>query len=235
MSTELLAVRQASTTDLARVVEIMARGFESDPVFAYIYSDPETRLAYAQAFFRIFVPYFAEHGTIHLEGSGASAALWVAMEPDNEADFESLVGPVLDASGPYADRALACFEVLGAAHPHGPAHGYLNFVATLPASQGKGYGARVLRQELDRLDAAGTPAYLEATTERSAALYARLGFTHINSPINLPDGPRLYPMWREPQPASYPQQVGRRRPSADRRGRLRASCGGRPPGSITTR
>jgi RimJ/RimL family protein N-acetyltransferase len=44
------------------------------------------------------------------------------------------------------------------------------------------------------------PAYLEASTERSAALYERLGFVHLGKRC-VPDGPRFWPMRRPPQAA----------------------------------
>ena len=34
-----------------------------------------------------------------------------------------------------------------------------------------------MRRTLDRCDAEGAPAYMEASSERNAALYERLGFT----------------------------------------------------------
>lgn len=56
----------------------------------------------------------------------------------------------------------------------------------------------VLIPHLGRLaecDAAGLPAYLEASSPRNISLYARHG-----SPIRWPDGPELFPLWREPAP-----------------------------------
>jgi RimJ/RimL family protein N-acetyltransferase len=63
--------------------------------------------------------------------------------------------------------------------------------------QGQGLGTALLRQTLDRCDREGVAAYLEASTERSAALYARLGFVHLGE-LRVPDGPRFWPMRRPP-------------------------------------
>jgi len=42
------------------------------------------------------------------------------------------------------------------------------------------------------------PAYLEASTERNRGLYLRHGFADRGG-LRLPgDGPRMWPMWREP-------------------------------------
>ena len=58
--------------------------------------------------------------------------------------------------------------------------------------------SRSLAEVLDRCDDEGIPAYLEASTERSRALYLRHGFEVLNE-IRMPgDGPPMWRMWREP-------------------------------------
>ncbi len=69
-----------------------------------------------------------------------------------------------------------------------------------PRPRGEGLGAALVRHVLDRCDREGLPAYLEASSERSAKLYERLGYTFTDRTLDLPDGPRMYPMWREPRP-----------------------------------
>jgi GNAT superfamily N-acetyltransferase len=58
-------------------------------------------------------------------------------------------------------------------------HHYVPFVGVAPDRQGAGIGTRLMQPTLDRCDQDQLPAYLEATTERNAALYARLGFEQI--------------------------------------------------------
>ena len=74
-------------------------------------------------------------------------------------------------------------------------------MGVVPEAQGRGRGATLLRHMLDRCDAESMPAYLEATTERSRALYALHGF-EVTEELRLPGGgPPLWPMWREPGPS----------------------------------
>ncbi len=68
----------------------------------------------------------------------------------------------------------------------------------MAAEQVQGLGSALMRPALDRCDADGVSAYLEASSERSAALYERLGFVHLGV-LELPDeGPSLWPMQRQP-------------------------------------
>jgi ribosomal protein S18 acetylase RimI-like enzyme len=83
-------------------------------------------------------------------------------------------------------------------HPRKPPHWYLAMMGVDPQWQGRGIGSKLMRPALETLDAEGTPAYLEASTPRSRALYERHGFV-VTGEFNLPSGgPPLWQMWREP-------------------------------------
>ncbi len=77
-----------------------------------------------------------------------------------------------------------------------------------PGAQGQGTGTALLHAHHATLDQHATPAYLEASSERSHAWYLRHGYTDTGQPFHLPGGgPPLWPMWRpapSPPPASAP-------------------------------
>jgi GNAT superfamily N-acetyltransferase len=80
-------------------------------------------------------------------------------------------------------------------------HFYLRIVGVRTALQGQGVGSALMQPTLERADSAGLPAYIEASSERSAALYERLGFVHIDV-LELPDGGP--PVWRMRRPPACP-------------------------------
>ena len=41
------------------------------------------------------------------------------------------------------------------------------------------------------------PVYLEASAARNVPLYERHGFRLTGEPVTLPDGPTVWPMWRD--------------------------------------
>jgi GNAT superfamily N-acetyltransferase len=91
--------------------------------------------------------------------------------------------------------ALAAgLEAQGRCHPEAP-HWYLPWIAVRPEAQGKGIGGALLRHGLARADREGMPAYLEATSARNAALYARHEFAVVGV-VEAPGYPRILPMWR---------------------------------------
>ncbi len=191
-------VRPATTDDAAIVSEILSQGFADDPVFAWVLDDPSTRAHYIRAFFDVFAPFNLEHGTVDMTADGTGVGLWFEVEPSEPSDEGEIGEQIAEACGPHLERFGILDELMTAAHPMEKPHGYLHFLSTIPAFQGSGIGNAILNENIRRLDLAGKPAYLEATTTRSAALYARHGFKHLPKTIDLPGGPSMYPMWREP-------------------------------------
>lgn len=82
-------------------------------------------------------------------------------------------------------------------------HIYIRLVGVRTALQGQGVGSALMQPTLQRADSAGLPAYIEASSERSAALYERLGFLHLDV-LELPDGgPPVWLMRRPPAGAPH--------------------------------
>ncbi len=94
-------------------------------------------------------------------------------------------------------RAISVGRAMEQRHLREP-HFYVRTVGVRSALQGQGVGTMLMQPTLERADAAGLPAYIEASSERSAALYERLGFLHLGA-FELPDGgPPVWPMRRPP-------------------------------------
>ncbi|WP_405090348.1 GNAT family N-acetyltransferase [Micromonospora sp. NBC_01392] len=191
-------IRRASTTDAAVVTGILAEAFMRDPVSGWIFPADDHRARVHPAFFGPFVALALRTGEVHVAGDGLGATLWLPVGDDHGADEGDEFAELEATIGPDAMKRFGMLdEQMSANHPAEP-HWYLPFIAVHPAHHGKGVGSALLRDKLAELDRAGTAAYLEASSARNAALYERLGFQRRPTTLDLPDGPSLYPMWREP-------------------------------------
>jgi GNAT superfamily N-acetyltransferase len=98
-------------------------------------------------------------------------------------------------------RTFAVMQGLGEIereHPIEP-HWYLAVLGTDPSAQGHGLGSALLRSRLSRCDDRRFPAYLESSKESNVPYYERFGF-RVTGEIRVPGGgPRVWPMWRNPQ------------------------------------
>ncbi|HKR49987.1 MAG TPA: GNAT family N-acetyltransferase [Pseudonocardiaceae bacterium] len=99
-----------------------------------------------------------------------------------------------DATAEYAATLFEFLALMDEKHPKEP-HFYLFFIGIRPAWQGQGIGSALLRAVLDGCDETGTPAYLEASSERNKRLYLRHGF-EVTDEIHLRDSPPVWYMWR---------------------------------------
>jgi ribosomal protein S18 acetylase RimI-like enzyme len=185
-------VRMATTTDQCETaVRALVAAFADDPVARWLL--PGSAADAADLVFRPLVQQSASHGELAVSADGAAVAVWLprAAEP-----------PALDVESiPNELARLRTFMTLTEQrHPNDRAHLYLVFLGVAPNAQGRGLGGELLRDRLAAADAARVPAYLEASSHHSRPLYERHGFRVTGDPITLPDGPPLWPMWRDPRP-----------------------------------
>lgn len=206
MSAEPVVPRRATPDDAELMGRIGAAGFYDDPVLSWVVPDPATRLA------KLTFMFTGLAGDTATEGRGVAwiaddscIALWrdpsfdhhPAEEPDAaDEQAEEQTPP----AGPLEPDDLARLgvlsETMAAHHPSEP-HWYLNVISTLPDRQGRGLGAAVLEPVLAQCDADGVRAYLESTNPRNRTLYRRSGFVDGDE-IQIPDGPTMLAMWRDP-------------------------------------
>ncbi|MFZ6005044.1 MAG: GNAT family N-acetyltransferase [Actinomycetota bacterium] len=196
--------RLATIDDADLLARVAASGFYDDPVLSWVLPDASKRLAQLVFLFDTMVrDMLPVGGTVHLLDD-ASAAFWRSPDyvhgrtssdraRDREAEDPGAPSPLAPDE---LERLATLGQAIMAGHPHEP-HWYLNVVSTLPERQGGGLGAAVLQPVLAMCDAQGIAAYLESSNPRNMSLYRRQGFVETGE-IQLPDGPSLYPMWREP-------------------------------------
>jgi ribosomal protein S18 acetylase RimI-like enzyme len=184
-----VATRTATAGDLPALSETLALAFHDDPVFRWWIGDDARRREILPAFFGVVA---GASGEVHVTEDLASGAVWTA--PGAEDDDE-MVPLLAQLAAEHADRMFEILELMAEQHPADP-HWYLFFLGTRPDRQARGLGSAVMRPVLETCDADAMPAYLEATSERSRELYARHGFEVVGE-IRLPDGPSLWPMWRD--------------------------------------
>ncbi len=179
---------------------MLARAFRDDPVVCWVMPDAEGReLALVGSFGAGFDNALGggEVRVARVDGELEGAAIWYPPGRGPGSGSGSSGGD----PAPRADTTPSRGAILAAAmaeHHPSERHYYLRAVGVLPHRHGLGIGSALIAPVTGLCDRAGTGAYLEATTEDSRRLYERHGFV-VTGVIELPDGPRLYPMWREPQ------------------------------------
>ncbi|WP_399888698.1 GNAT family N-acetyltransferase [Streptomyces sp. BBFR51] len=205
-----VVIRRAGEDDRERVVRLLDEAFQDDPVSSWVFPGKEYRRRTHHRLVAAFADAVFADGRIDLTEDGAACALWLPVPADGHAGAEPADdgseegvedGPaqVREAVDPENERVELIARLTDGIHPSGRAHEYLWMIGVAPDRQGEGLGTALIESVLDRCDREGLPAYLEASSDRGRVLYERLGFEFTGGALDLPDGPRMWPMWREPR------------------------------------
>lgn len=192
-----VVARAATPADATAIGETMARAFFDDPVISHLLPGDERRTRASPRLFRLMLKLGLPYGCCDVTGDIGAVALW---RPPGQWETPILsnlftAGEALAIFGLSGlARAVRFMDVVEKAHPHEP-HFYLQALGTDPAKQGKGWGGVVIRRQLAAADAASSPCYLESSKPSNIPIYQSFGF-EVTGEITLPDGPTLWPMWR---------------------------------------
>jgi GNAT superfamily N-acetyltransferase len=195
---EQLALQPATADDVPRLAGVLAEAFLNDPVYTWLLPGSLRLKSRLRTVFAAEMEQYVlrNGGTVWTTPAydGAVAAL-----PPGAWEFpKSLTGKeTLKWVRAFGTRSLLATRVarlMEERHLREP-HYYVRFVGVRSALQGRGLGTALMQPTLEKADSAGLPTYLEASSERSAALYERLGFVHVGV-LELPGGPPVWPMRR---------------------------------------
>jgi GNAT superfamily N-acetyltransferase len=202
------AVQRATADDAAHLAGVLARAFYDDPPMRWVLPDDSRRMAVLERGSLLFLRrLYLPQNQCWTTASGNAVATWELPGQWKLGVGQQLrlLPAMLRVYGRGLSRVASAITALERDHPSEP-HMYLPFVGVEPNWQGRGLGTAVLRPVLDRCDAEGLPAYLEASTPRNRELYRRLGFD-VTAEIVLGKGsPPVWRMWRAPH---APSESGR--------------------------
>jgi GNAT superfamily N-acetyltransferase len=199
----------AESSDAGALSVLIAEAFHSLEVSRWLVPDGGSRREIFPAYFGLYVEHALAEGLVHTTKEREAAALWIpgtAPTPPSDQYAAQLAA----ITGPFLDRFLAFDKALEARRPGGGDYHKLALLAVRPGRQGQGMGTALLQSYHATLDELGIAVYLEASSQRTRRIYLDHGYTDQgDAPIQLPDGPAMYPMLRDAAAGPVP---GRQRP-----------------------
>jgi GNAT superfamily N-acetyltransferase len=191
--------RRASAADLDAIAGALAAAFLDDPVMHWLVPGERRRSRVVRAFMGLRAKQLLAQDEVWTTGGHEGAALWALPGQWRESPrevwemFRALFPDILR----NLPRSLRGLDRVEKAHPDEP-HMYLAVLGTHPDHQGQGVGSRLLAPVLEDCDANQVPAYLESSKRQNIAFYTRFGFRQTGE-IQLPGGPPVWQMWRDPR------------------------------------
>jgi GNAT superfamily N-acetyltransferase len=193
-------IERAGAADRRALAATLARAFEDDPVWAWLFPDEATRERRSRQVFQVYLADSLRVGQVFTTPDRTGASLWKPpgkWKLGNGAIVRSLPA-LLRAFGRRLPASLEVERKVESQHPTEP-HWYLAILGTDPTAQGQGVGGALIRQVTDRCDADGLPAYLESSKQANVPYYERFGFEVTGETQLGNDGPTIWFMWRDPQ------------------------------------
>ena len=192
--------RLASKTEAGIAAGILGRAFARDPVLTAFFREDPVETARLARYFELECRVgLAGYGEVWLDDDDLGAALWrrPGGYPEPLRVQLGMLPRHIRIFPRGFLRASRAMTTVARQHPKEP-HWRLMAVGVVPKSTGQGRGSALLEPVLQRCDAERVPAYLEASGEDNARLYARLGF-ESRGEIEIFEGVRVRPMWRAPK------------------------------------
>jgi GNAT superfamily N-acetyltransferase len=197
--TPYASVRRADTADRQAVLDVLTKAFMNDPIVCWLFPEVGRRGRLQAHYYRSLLTHPAAE--VYLAGRREGTSIWLKLaagQTPYEGHPDALEAGQGTVFGENGARLLALGRALAPRHPDRAPHLYLPCMGVIGGRQGAGLGSAMLRHRLERADADGLAAYLEASSPRSRALYQRHGFEDLGQPVRVADSPLLWPMWRPP-------------------------------------
>lgn len=201
-----MGVRQAAPSEVRLLSATLTEAFDGEPVTEWIGAQHLGRSSRRRLMFALDleVQVFPNGGSVVTadDGNGGLAGVCLSLPPGRWEMPRAIDGRTtlrfFHAYGFSLPRVIRMQRAMAERHLT-EAHYYFRWIGVRPEFREQGLGSALMQPTLDRCDSQDLPAYLEASSERSAALYERLGFVHEGR-FDLPDGgPPLWPMRRPPR------------------------------------
>jgi ribosomal protein S18 acetylase RimI-like enzyme len=195
---EIVRLEQAR---LGEASDMLARAFQDDPAWVWLFPDPVRRARLLPWLFRIGFEVTAADVWV-TAGAIRGAARW--LPPGNQG---MRIGPTLralvttpfrlgSAVGPFLAYGRAVEGVSAETMPG--AHWYLAGIGVDPAAQRRGVGGALLRPGIDAAAEAGLPAVLLTNSPDNLGFYAAHGFEVVREGETPESGPHAWAMVKWP-------------------------------------
>jgi GNAT superfamily N-acetyltransferase len=195
MSQENVETRIATAADLDGLTKTLTAAFERDPLWSWAFPDPGDLAVW----WRFMIGSALRYPWVWISGDYAAASVWIPpngteLTEEEEGQVEGLARDLIGSRAPAVIDLLERFD---SSHPRDRPHYYLSLLGVHPDHIGEGLGMALLAENLERLDAEGTPSYLESSNPGNNHRYEQLGYQQVGE-FTPPDCEHtVATMWRD--------------------------------------
>ncbi len=189
MNTKSYAIHPLSQSDLLVAAKICAEAMNDNPIHIKVFgAEPVLRERRLRRIFSGLLPYVKRKGDLYGAFADGTLVGVVGMLPPRHckpsfADFLQLLPSLLTSNSPIGTMRLAIWLSTWASIDPATPHWHLGPLSVDPAWQGRGIGTQLI--EFVASKGVGDDLYLETDKLSNVELYAKFGFSILNTPTIL--------------------------------------------------
>ncbi len=179
--------------DVEKATVTLTRAFHEDPLVQLIFPNPEERKRYSQVFWKFMIKDGVKYGEVYSPTSKIEGvAKWLPPRKEHMGIWRTIrsggIKIGIDLTKQKDERKYSPRKIekitnnIVRIHKElmKEPHWYLACIGVDPDHQGKGYGSKLIKPMLERIEKTGYPVFLETNFEGNVGLYEHLGFDLID-------------------------------------------------------
>jgi GNAT superfamily N-acetyltransferase len=200
-------VTRVQTEHISALAPLLARAFDVDPAYQYLFPEPSQRIAGLTDFFARNLATHLPAACTHALLVAADAVATVTLRPPGGVHISTLTMlrrgllPFVFAHGHAAVKRLfwlkGTYDALEREASQAQPHWYVHMMAVRPDLQGQGHGSRLLAQVLEQTSDRDPqlPTVLTTHLPENLVFYRGAGFETIGERKLAPPGGEPYTVW----------------------------------------
>ncbi len=179
--------------DIEKATEVLIRAFHEDPLIQLIYPDPLERKRYSSVLWKFMIRDGITYGEVYSPTSKIEGvAKWLPPGKEHMGIWRTIrsgglkMGVALAKQKderklpPRKIQEITDYILQSHKELMKEPHWYLANIGVDPDHQGKGYGSKLIKPMLERIEKEGYSVFLETNFEGNVSLYEHLGFELVD-------------------------------------------------------
>jgi GNAT superfamily N-acetyltransferase len=173
--------------DLAKASSVLALAFTGYPLFEHVLPDSASRTDRLKHLCRFLLRLGMAKGAVVAPSDALEGvSIWLPSEGSANSAIDAVKAGLFDLFFHVDIRAIGRFIEIGKAKARkrkeivGGSYWLCDMIGVDPLQQGRGAGRHMMEAQLDYLDKAKMPCYLETSDARNVVYYEKYGFELIH-------------------------------------------------------
>ena len=193
MEYNLKRLYRLEKNNVEEAAKVFSKAFEDDPLIRWFFPDDSTRIEMSFSYFRFRIMYGILFGEVYATSQNLEGlAVWIPSKKVKMTYLRMIRSGgfhlMKDLGFGLIGKLTSVSSFVSKIHHRlvGIPHWHLSPMGVDPEYQGQGYGSKLMRSMLKKLDEENLPCFLETQNKNNVEIYQHYGF-HIIDISTIPN------------------------------------------------